>query len=80
MSNSTNLDKAFKFATFDKLTVLPGLDKKEIPYSYAVCKTCFEQIASGREKTERLLTRKMCIRDRYYPRQVALVCDPLIGD
>ena len=63
MSNSTNLDKAFKFATFDKLTVLPGLDKKEIPYSYAVCKTCFEQIASGREKTERLLTRSGILSD-----------------
>lgn len=63
MSNSTNLDKAFKFATFDKLSVLPGLDKKEIPYSYAVCKTCFEQIASGREKTERLLTRSGILSD-----------------
>ena len=29
MSNSTNLDKAFKFATFDKLSVLPGLDKRD---------------------------------------------------
>jgi CRISPR-associated protein Csh1 len=63
MSNSTNLDKAFKFATFDKLSVLPGLDKKEIPYSYAVCKTCFEQIASGREKTDRLLTRRGMLSD-----------------
>ena len=63
MSNSTNLDKAFKFATFDKLSVLPGLDKKEISYSYAVCKTCFEQIASGREKTERLLTRSGILSD-----------------
>ena len=63
MSNSTNLDKAFKFATFDKLSVLPGLDKKEISYSYAVCKTCFEQIASGREKTERLLTRRGMLSD-----------------
>lgn len=63
MSNSTNLDKAFKFATFDKLSVLPGLDKKEISYSYAVCKTCFEQIASGREKTDRLLTRSGILSD-----------------
>lgn len=63
MSNSTNLDKAFKFATFDKLSVLPGLDKKEISYSYAVCKTCFEQIASGREKTDRLLTRRGMLSD-----------------
>ena len=62
MSNSTNLDKAFKFATFDKLSVLPGLDKKEISYSYAVCKTCFEQIASGR-KTDRLLTRRGMLSD-----------------
>lgn len=61
--SSTNLDKAFKFATFDKLSVLPGLDKKEIPYSYAVCKTCFEQIASGREKTDRLLTRRGMLSD-----------------
>lgn len=63
MSNSTNLDQAFKFATFDKLSVLPGLDKKEIPYSYAVCKTCFEQIASGREKTDRLLTKRGMLSD-----------------
>jgi CRISPR-associated protein Csh1 len=63
MSNSTNLDKAFKFATFDKLSVLPGLDKKEISYSYVVCKTCFEQIASGREKTDRLLTRRGMLSD-----------------
>lgn len=62
-ASSTNLNQAFKFATFDKLTVLPGLDKKEIPYSYAVCKTCFEQIASGREKTERLLTRSGILSD-----------------
>ena len=61
--SSTNLDKAFKFATFDKLSLLPGLDKKEIPYSYAVCKTCFEQIASGREKTDRLLTRRGMLSD-----------------
>lgn len=63
MSNGITLDRVFKFATFDKLSVLAGLDKQEIPYSFSVCKTCFEQISSGREKTDRLLVRRGILND-----------------
>lgn len=63
MSSGITLDRVFKFATFDKLSVLAGLDKQEMPYSFAVCKTCFEQISSGREKTDRLLIRRGVLND-----------------
>lgn len=52
------LNKVFKFNTFDKVSVLAGLDKNEIAYSFPVCQSCFEQISSGREKVDRLLNNK----------------------
>jgi CRISPR-associated protein Csh1 len=63
MSSGITLDQVFKFATFDKVSILAGLDKQEIPYSFAVCRTCFEQISSGREKTDRLLIRRGVLND-----------------
>jgi len=62
-SGAVTLDKAFKFATFDKVSVLAGLDKKEIPYSFAVCHSCYEQISSGREKVDRALTKRGLLPD-----------------
>ncbi|HBQ87018.1 MAG TPA: hypothetical protein DD811_11165, partial [Syntrophomonas sp.] len=56
-SGEVTLDKVFKFATFDKVSVLAGLDKKEIPHSFAVCQSCYEQISSGREKVDRILRK-----------------------
>lgn len=62
-SGAVTLDKAFKFATFDKVSVISGLDKKEIPYSFAVCQSCYKQISSGREKVDRTLTKRGLLPD-----------------
>jgi CRISPR-associated protein Csh1 len=62
-SGEVTLDKVFKFATFDKVSVLAGLDKKEIPYSFSICLSCFEHISSGREKVDRILTKRGLLPD-----------------
>lgn len=49
------LNKVFKFNTFDKVSVLAGLDKNEITHNFPVCQSCFEAISSGREKVDRVL-------------------------
>lgn len=63
MTDGVTLNKAFKFATFDKINVVPGLDKNEIPYSFSICRSCLEQIASGREKVDRVLTKRDILGD-----------------
>jgi len=63
ISHGITLNQIFKFATFDKLSFLPGLDEKEIPFSYAICQECYEQVASGREKVDRVLTKWGLIPD-----------------
>lgn len=55
VSSPLNLNKIFKFNTFDKVSVLAGLDKNEIPYNFPVCQNCFENISAGRENVDRLL-------------------------
>lgn len=54
-SNPLTLNKIFKFNTYDKVSVLAGLDKNEIPYNFPVCQNCFENISAGREKVDRIL-------------------------
>lgn len=61
--NSITMDKIFKFATFDKVSVLPGLDKNEISYSYPLCPSCFENISAGREKVDRVLANASVLPD-----------------
>lgn len=55
ISSPYSLDKVFKFNTFDKVSTLAGLDKKEIPYSFPFCQNCFEEVSAGREKVDRIL-------------------------
>lgn len=63
MPGGVTLDKVFKFGTFDKVSFLAGLDKKEIPYSFPVCQPCFEEISAGREKVDRVLTKRGLLSD-----------------
>ncbi|HHV17212.1 MAG TPA: hypothetical protein GXX58_11700 [Gelria sp.] len=49
------LNKIFKFNTFDKVSVLAGLDKNEIIHSFPVCQSCFAEVSAGREKVDRVL-------------------------
>jgi CRISPR-associated protein Csh1 len=49
------LNKIFKFNTFDKVSILAGLDKKEIIHSFPVCQSCFAEVSAGREKVDRML-------------------------
>jgi len=52
------LDKVFKFATFDKVNVLPGLEKENRIKVQPVCQRCLEDLTAGRELIERELTDK----------------------
>lgn len=61
IDSSLTLDKVFKFSTYDKVSVLPGLDKKEVSYSYPICQSCFENISAGREKTDRVLANSFIL-------------------
>lgn len=63
MNKGINFDKIFKFATFDKVSVLSGLDKNEIPYSFPICQDCYEQVSAGREKVDRLMTKRGVLPD-----------------
>ena len=51
LSSPLNLNKIFKFNTFDKVNCLARLDKNEIPYNFPVCQKCFENISAGQEKS-----------------------------
>lgn len=53
---TATLDKVFKFSTFDKVSILPGLDKKEKNFIFPVCSECLENTGAGRERIERTLT------------------------
>lgn len=50
------VDKVFKFATFDKVNVLPGLNKQNLFKVLPVCQACLEKLTAGRELIERELT------------------------
>ncbi len=50
------VDKVFKFATFDKVSVLPGLNKQNLFKVMPVCQVCLEKLTAGRELIERELT------------------------
>lgn len=58
---TTTLDKTFKFATFDKVNILPGLSKAEAEYVFPVCLDCMGRIAAGRERVERTLSNSRVI-------------------
>lgn len=51
-----SLSTVFKFATADKVSFLPGLDKEEEERVAVVCPDCFRKISAGRERVERTLT------------------------
>lgn len=55
MDSVFGLNKVFKFNTFDKVSVLTGLDKNEIIHNFPVCQSCFEEISAGRGKVDRVL-------------------------
>jgi len=50
------LSSIFKFATMDKVSFLPGLDKKRENSVFPLCRTCLEKVSAGRERVERTLT------------------------
>lgn len=52
-ANMTTLSKVFKFATADKVSFLPGLDKNMGVGTFPICVDCFEKISAGRERIER---------------------------
>jgi len=53
----STLNKVFKFATFDKVSFLPGLDEKGADSAFPLCYDCLEKVTSGRERIERTLTK-----------------------
>jgi CRISPR-associated protein Csh1 len=59
--NTSTLNKVFKFATFDKVSFLPGLDKSGADSSFPLCYDCLEKVTSGRERVERTLTKTTLI-------------------
>jgi CRISPR-associated protein Csh1 len=59
--NTSTLNKVFKFATFDKVSFLPGLDKSGADSSFPLCHDCLEKVTSGRERVERTLTKTTLI-------------------
>lgn len=60
-ANMTVLSKVFKFATADKVSFLPGLDKSMADSTFPVCTDCFEKISAGRERIERLYSNNSVI-------------------
>lgn len=60
--NPATLDKVFKFATFDKVNVLPGLNKNNELNVQPVCEDCLQLLVAGREKIEREFADKSTIR------------------
>ncbi|EFC90521.1 conserved hypothetical protein [Dethiosulfovibrio peptidovorans DSM 11002] len=61
-SSSVNLDKIFAFATFDKASFLPGLDKKSESKVFPICQGCFAALSSGREILDRAFTDRQTVR------------------
>ncbi|KUK52680.1 MAG: CRISPR-associated protein [Desulfotomaculum sp. 46_296] len=59
--NPATLDKIFKFATFDKVNVLPGLNEKSLMKVQPVCQDCLQYLTAGREIIERELADKSTI-------------------
>ncbi len=54
-----NLNEIFNFATFDKKSFLPALDKTSNLKVFPICKDCFAMLSSGRERLDReFLDRK----------------------
>ena len=60
-ADPATLDKVFKFATFDKVNVLPGLNKDNVLKVQPVCQDCLRLLTAGREKVERELADKSTI-------------------
>ena len=73
-ASPATLDKVFKFSTFDKVNVLPGLDKDSRLKVQPVCQDCLERLTAGRELIERELTDKSTI-----PRITIWVVPEVIG-
>ena len=53
MSTFVNLDEVFNFATFDKKSFLPGLDKNSRLKIFPICTDCFKDLSHGRERLDR---------------------------
>lgn len=58
---TTTLDKIFKFSTFDKVSILPGLSESEAIRVFPVCMDCQAKLNAGREYIERNLTNVSAI-------------------
>ena len=58
---TSNLDKVFKFATADKVSILPGLDESEAPNVFPVCTDCLGKLATGRSRIEKDFTNTSAI-------------------
>lgn len=48
--------KVFKFSTMDKVSFLPGLDKRRADTAFGLCRACLEKLTAGRERVERCLS------------------------
>jgi len=57
------LDKVFKFSTFDKVNVIPGLEDVNKLKVQPVCQNCLQNLIAGREKIERELSDKSTISE-----------------
>lgn len=58
---TTTLDKIFKFSTFDKVSILPGLSELEATQVFPICLDCQAKLSAGREYIERNLTNVSAI-------------------
>jgi len=47
-SQTVNLDKIFKFATFDKKSFLPGITDKYKDKVFPICQDCYKALSGGR--------------------------------
>lgn len=61
-TSASNINKVFKFATYDKLSIFPALDKNEGPFIAPICTPCLEKLSSGRDKIERNLSNKTILQ------------------
>ncbi|WP_036226060.1 TM1802 family CRISPR-associated protein [Mesoaciditoga lauensis] len=52
-ASTVNLDKVFNFATFDKKSFLPALDKNSSSKVFPICTDCFAIFSNGRERLDR---------------------------
>lgn len=51
--SSVNFDKVFKFATFDKVSFLPGLSSSAAFKVFPVCQDCFQLLSEGRNAADK---------------------------